>query len=111
MAYDLELADRIRRLIHTESGLTEQKMFGGLAFLINGNMMIAASGQGGLLVRLDPAESEDLVTGPDVQLMEMRGQRMPGWLRVSSDAVATDKELSRWISAALRYTRTLLPKR
>src|SRR6476646_4454036 len=84
MAYDEALAGRIRDLVGDEPNLTEQKMFGGLAFLIGGNMAVAASGQGGVLVRVDPAESDALVTTTNAQLMEMRGKQMPGWLRVDS---------------------------
>jgi hypothetical protein len=80
-----ELADRIRALVAGESGLTEQKMFGGLAFLIGGNMAVAASGQGGVLVRVDPAESDALVATTSARLMEMRGRQMPGWPRVGPE--------------------------
>ena len=93
MAYDEELADRIRELVAGESALSEKKMFGGLAFLVGGNMAVAASGQGGLLVRVDPAESETLVSKTPARLMEMRGREMPGWLRVDTDDVPTKKEL------------------
>ena len=88
VAYDEELAERIRELVAREPGLTEQKMFGGLAFLIGGNMAIAASGQGGILVRVDPAESDDLVAKTKARLMEMRGRSMQGWLRVDAETFA-----------------------
>ena len=84
MAYDEELAGRIRDLVAGEKGLTEKEMFGGLAFLIGGNMAVAASGQGGLLVRVDPAESDELVASTDARPMEMRGREMAGWLRVDA---------------------------
>jgi hypothetical protein len=86
VAYE-ELADRIRELVGGESGLTEQKMFGGLAFLIGGNMAVAASGQGGVLVRVHPAESDTLVATTNARLMKMRGRSMQGWLRVGSEDV------------------------
>ena len=85
MAYDEDLAERIRELLAGERGLTEKKMFGGLAFLIGGNMAVAASGQGGALVRVDPAASGKLVATTKARLMEMRGRSMQGWLRVDAE--------------------------
>jgi TfoX/Sxy family transcriptional regulator of competence genes len=111
VAYDEQLAARIRELIGLERGLTEQKMFGGLAFLIGGNMAIAASGQGGLLVRVDPDESDSLVASTNARLMEMRGRRMPGWLRVDAADVRTKRELDRWVKRGTSYARSLPPKR
>src|SRR4051795_6727929 len=96
MAYDEDLADRIRELVASEQGLTEKKMFGGLAFLVGGNMSVAASGQGGLLVRVDPAETDALLREPGADLMEMGGRTMNGWLRVSSD-VLDDGTLQSWV--------------
>jgi TfoX/Sxy family transcriptional regulator of competence genes len=93
VAYDEELADRIRELLGGEADLTEKKMFGGLAFLVRGHMAVAASGQGGVLVRVDPAQSESLVATTDARLMEMRGRRMQGWLRVDADDVRTKRQL------------------
>ena len=110
MAYDEELADRIRELVAGESALSEKKMFGGLAFLVGGNMAVAASGQGGLLVRVDPAESETLLSKTPARLMEMRGREMPGWLRVDSDDVATEEELSTWVSRGVSFARSLPAK-
>jgi TfoX/Sxy family transcriptional regulator of competence genes len=110
MAYDEELADRIRALVGDEPGLTEQKMFGGLAFLIGGNMAIAASGQGGILVRADPAESDSLVASTDAYLMEMRGKQMQGWLRVDSERVTTEQELAKWVGVGTTYARSLPAK-
>src|ERR671925_1503288 len=95
--YDEELADRIRELLGGEADLTEQRMFGGLAFLIRGNMAVAASGQGGVLVRVDPEQSDSLVTTTNARLMEMRGRRMQGWLRVDAEDVRTESELARWV--------------
>ena len=104
MAYDEALAERIRARV---SGATEKKMFGGLAFLVNGNMAVAASGQGGLLVRVDPDEGATLVETTSAQPMEMRGREMSGWLRVD---VETDAELGEWVDRGVAYARTLPPK-
>jgi TfoX/Sxy family transcriptional regulator of competence genes len=111
VAYDEELAERIRQLIAGEPDLSEQKMFGGLAFLIGGNMAIAASGQGGVLVRVDPAESDTLVATTSARLMEMRGREMKGWLRVELDDVRTESELARWVELGTGYARSLPAKR
>src|SRR2546427_6584452 len=97
MAYDEELAGRIRELVADEPALSEKKMFGGLAFLVGGNMAVAASGQGGLLVRADPAQSAKLVDTSGARLAEMRGRQMPGWLRLDADDVPTQAELARWV--------------
>jgi hypothetical protein len=109
--YDEELAERIRRLMTGEPGLTEQKMFGGLAFLVGGNMAVAASGQGGILVRVKPAESDDLVATTEARLFEMRGRSMQGWLRVDAEHVGTDAELARWVERGTAYARSLPAKR
>jgi hypothetical protein len=109
VAYDEELAGRIRDLIGDEPTLTEQKMFGGLAFLVGGNMAVAASGQGGLLVRVDPAES--LVESTGAEVMEMRGRSMSGWLRVAAGQVQTQDELSAWVDRGVSYARSLPAKR
>ena len=111
MAYDEDLADRIRELVAGEAGLTEQKMFGGLAFLIGGHMAVAASGQGGALVRIDPAESDALVATTSAQLMEMRGRQMPGWLRVGAEDLRTDPQLAKWVELGTSYARSLPAKR
>jgi TfoX/Sxy family transcriptional regulator of competence genes len=111
MAYDEELANRIREQVAGESGLTEQKMFGGLAFLIGGNMAIAASGQGGVLVRADPEESERLVAKTDARLMEMRGKQLRGWLRVDAEHVRTKAQLAKWVELGTTYARSLPAKR
>jgi len=110
MAYDEELAQRIRELVADEGGIAEKKMFGGLAFLMGGNMAVAASGQGGLLVRVDPDESAALLKRPGVELMEMRGRTMPGWIRVAPGAVRTKQQLSAWVSRGVAYARSLPPK-
>jgi TfoX/Sxy family transcriptional regulator of competence genes len=111
MAYDENLADRIRELVAAESDLTEQRMFGGLAFLIGGNMAVAASGQGGVLVRVDPAESDALVATTSADLMEMRGRQMPGWLRVGPEGLRTKHQLARWVELGTTYARSLPAKR
>jgi hypothetical protein len=111
MAYDEDLAGRIRELVAAEPGLSEQKMFGGLAFLIGGNMAVAASGQGGLLVHVDPAESDALVAASSARRMEMRGREMKGWLRVTAEDVQSDSELSAWVERGTRYARSLPRKR
>jgi hypothetical protein len=110
MAYDEELAQRIRELVAGEPGLTEQKMFGGLAFLVGGNMAVAASGQGGLLVRVDPAQSEALVADSHAFPMEMRGRLMPGWLRVDAADVGAPSELAAWVERGTSFARSLPPK-
>ena len=111
MAYDTELADRIRFLIGTGPGRAEKKMFGGLAFLIGGNMAISASGQGGALVRVGPADSDALAETTTATLAVMGGREMRGWLRVSSDDLETDEQLTEWVSRAVSYARSLPPKR
>ena len=111
VAYDTELAERIRALLDGEPDLTEQKMFGGLAFLIGGNMAIAASGQGGVLVRSDPAKSDALVATTGARPMEMRGRPMQGWLRVDAGDVATERELAKWVELGAAYARSLPQKR
>jgi TfoX/Sxy family transcriptional regulator of competence genes len=110
MAYDEELADRLRALLGGRPGLTEQKMFGGLAFLIGGNMVIAASGQGGILVRVDPAQSDDLLATTSAEPMEMRGRSMAGWLRVDTANVADDAALREWVERGTAYAASLPPK-
>lgn len=110
MPYDEELAGRIRALLADEAGVTEQRVFGGLAFLAGGNLAVAASGQGGLLVRVDPQESEELVRTTSARPMEMRGRSMPGWLRVESAAVAAPEDLRAWVERGVSFARTLPPK-
>jgi TfoX/Sxy family transcriptional regulator of competence genes len=111
MAYDEKLADRIRELVGDEPNLKEQKMFGGLAFLIGGNMAIAASGQGGILVHADPEESDSLVASTDAYLMEMRSKQMRGWLRVDPEHVGTKRQLAKWVELGTGYARSLPAKR
>jgi hypothetical protein len=110
MAYDEDLANRIRELLAAEPGVVEKKMFGGLAFLIGGNMSVAASGQGGLMVRVDPDETESLLEEPHARPFEMRGREMAGWLRVDADGVETAEGLEPWVSRGVAYARSLPAK-
>jgi TfoX/Sxy family transcriptional regulator of competence genes len=111
MGYDRELADHIRELLGGESGVSEQRMFGGLAFLINGNMAVAASGQGGLLVRVDPEETESLTGNEWVTPMVMRGREMRGWLRVDTSVTEAAGQLEEWVARGAAYARSLPAKR
>ena len=110
MAFDEDLADRIRTAIQDRDGVTEKRMFGGLAFLVNGNMAVSASGQGGLLLRVDPSETDSLVGEDGVTRSEMRGRAMEGWVRVDSSAIASDEELTRWVQVGVAYAGSLPPK-
>jgi TfoX/Sxy family transcriptional regulator of competence genes len=111
MAYDEELADRIRELVSDEAGLTEKRMFGGLAFLVNGNMAVSASGQGGLMLRVDPVDTPELVSRPGVSRVVMQGRAMDGWLRVEGDGELDDAQLPGWVARGVRFARSLPPKR
>jgi TfoX/Sxy family transcriptional regulator of competence genes len=110
MTYDAALADRVRELVLGEPGLSEKRMFGGLAFLVNGNMAVSASSKGGLLLRVDPAETEALVADPLAERFVMRGREMDGWLRIDVDAGATEQELERWVTTGVAYARSLPAK-
>ena len=110
VAYDEDLAERIRERVAGENGLTEKRMFGGLAFLINGTMAVSASGPGGMLLRVDPAQTEELITAPHARRFEMRGREMDGWLRIDPAATAADADLARWVSIGVAYARSLPPK-
>lgn len=111
MAYDEDLADRIRQQVGGTKGLSEQRMFGGLAFLINGNMAVAASGQGGLLLRCDPAQTDTHAGRAGVGRFVMRGKEMDGWLRVDAEAVRTKAQLARWVAVGVDYATSLPPKK
>ena len=111
MAYDEELANRIRELVADESGVTEKRMFGGLAFLVGGNMSVAASGQGGLMVRVDPDETSALVAKPHASPFVMRGREMQGGLRVDGEGVRTQRQLESWVRRGVAYARSLPAKR
>lgn len=110
MAYDEDLAERIRALAAGEAGVSEKRMFGGLAFLVNGNMAIAASVQGGILVRVDPEESDQLVETTAAELAVMRGRPMTGWLRLQPEHVRTERDLGRWVARGVTYARSLPAK-
>jgi len=111
MAFDEDLAERLRGVVAHERGVSEKRMFGGLAFLINGNMAVSASGQGGLLVRVDPGDTERLVRGAHVRRFEMRGREMEGWLRVDTEGVRTTRQLETWAGRGVTYARSLKPKK
>ena len=110
MAYDEELAGRIRELLSGERGVTEKKMFGGLAFLVGGNMAIAASGEGGALVRVDPERTGELVQKSKATVAVMRGRAMSGWLRVASEDLRTKRQLQKWVELGTTYARSLPAK-
>ena len=110
MAYDEDLANRIRELIAGEADVTEQRMFGGLAFLVGGNMSVAASGQGGLMVRVAPEDTETLLAEPHAEPMEMRGRAMQGWLRVGAEGVESKRQLEPWVRRGVAYARSLPAK-
>lgn len=111
MAFDEDLAARMRSLLSKERGLTEKRMFGGLAFLVNGNMAVAASGQGGLMVRVDPSETDRLLRSAHAQPFEMRGRELDGWLRVDADGVRTKRQLETWVARGVAYARSLPAKK
>jgi hypothetical protein len=108
MSYDHDLADRIRELVATEKGLDEKRMFGGLSFLVNGNMSVAASGRGGLLVRVSPEDTSDLLDD-HVHTAIMGGREMRGWLRVDA-SVLDDDRLAEWVARGVAYARSLPAK-
>ena len=110
MAYDEELAGRIRQLMAGEPGLTEKSMFGGLAFLVAGNMSVTASSRGGLMVRVDPDRADGLIDSTSAVPMIMRGREMTGWLHVAGPELSADEELEAWVGRGLAYARTLTPK-
>jgi TfoX N-terminal domain len=110
MAYDVDLAERVRELLASQPGVTEKKMFGGLAFMVAGHMAVSASGHGGLMLRVDPTRSETLLNDPRAELVVMRGREMPGWLYVQIDASTPEEELSGWVQHGLDYVRSLPPK-
>jgi hypothetical protein len=111
VAYDEELAERLRELLESEPRLTEKRMFGGLAFLIGGNIAIAASHQGGVLVRVNPTESDTIVDTSKAEVAVMRGRPMDGWLRVAPEHLGTKRQLAKWSGLGAAYARTLPPKK
>jgi hypothetical protein len=110
MAYDEALADRIREVVREEPGRAEKRMFGGLAFLVEGHLAVSASGHGGLLLRVDPARTDSLVDPPAVDRFVMRGRAMDGWLRVDTAVVADDDVLREWVGLGVAHVRSLPPK-
>jgi TfoX/Sxy family transcriptional regulator of competence genes len=110
VSYDEDLANRIRELLADEQGVTEKRMFGGLAFLIAGNMSVSASGQGGLLLRVDPDQADELLKDEHARPMEMRGRSMKGWLRIEPEGLGTKRQLERWVRRGVAYARSLPAK-
>jgi len=111
MAYDEQLAEEVReRLAAVDGEVIEKRMFGGLGFMLDGNLTVAASRRGGLLVRTDPADAEEVEAQPGVEPMESTGRRMPGWYFVSPDALASEAALDAWVDRALAFVTTLPPK-
>lgn len=110
MAYDEDLANRLRELLAGEDAITEKKMFGGLAFLLNGNMSVSASGQGGLLARIDPAETDAVLKRPHVTRMVMGGRSMDGWIRIAPEGLKTSRQLAPWVKRSVDFAKTLPPK-
>lgn len=109
MAYDRDLANRLREQLAGEEGVTERAMFGGLAFLVGGHMAITASGRGGALVRIDPDESADALARAHTAPMVMRGRPMAGWVRVAPEGVRTARQLGPWVRRGVAYARSLPP--
>src|SRR5438034_9574146 len=110
MPYDEDLANRLRDLLADEDAITEKKMFGGLAFLLHGNMAVSASRNGGLLARIDPVDTDAALARPHASLMEMGGRTMDGWITVAPDGLTTKRELSSWVEPSVAFARTLPPK-
>lgn len=110
MAYDEDLANRVRELLGREPGLAEKRMFGGLAMMVKGNMAVVVRGAGGLMVRVDPGESERLEAEPGAQATVMRGRPMRGWITVDPSVCEGDADLARWVDRGVRFTRTLPAK-
>ena len=110
MAFDEDLANRIRELVGDEANISEQRMFGGLAFLVGGHMAVAASGQGGLLVRLDPSAADALLASTSATPMVMRGRRCRGWVRIADAELRTRRQLATWVERGITYARSLPPK-
>ncbi len=110
MAHDEDLANRLRELLADEEAITEKKMFGGLAFLLHGNMTVSASRNGGLLVRIDPAETEASLARAHAAPMEMRGRTMDGWITVAPEGLKTKRQLAAWVKRSITFVKTLPPK-
>ncbi len=110
MPYDEDLANRLRELLAHEDGITERRMFGGLAFLLHGNMSVSASRNGGLLVRIDPADTDAVLARRHVAPMQMGGRTMAGWVTIAPDGLRTKRELASWVKRSITFARTLPPK-
>ncbi|MGE0219086.1 TfoX/Sxy family protein [Mycolicibacterium sp.] len=110
MAYDADLAERIRELVAAERGVEEKQMFGGLAFLVNGNMAVVVSSAGGLMVRVAPEQTERFLSREHVEPMVMSGREMRGWLRVRADGVTTKRRLSAWVTRGVDRAKELPAK-
>lgn len=110
MAYDEDLANRVRELLADEDAITERKMFGGLAFLLGGHMSVSASRNGGLLVRIDPADTDAALARRHVASMRMGGRTMDGWITVAPEGLRTRRQLSAWVERSVAYAKTLPPK-
>jgi TfoX/Sxy family transcriptional regulator of competence genes len=110
MAYDEELAHRIRELLAEQDGVSEVAMFGGLAFLLDGNMSVAVSSRGGLMLRVDPAQTDAALARPHARVFEMRGRPLKGWVRVDSEGLGTKRQLAAWVRRGVDFARTLPPK-
>jgi TfoX/Sxy family transcriptional regulator of competence genes len=110
MPYDEDLANRLRELLADEDAITEKRMFGGLAFLLHGNMSVSASRNGGLLARIDPADTNAALARPYVTLMEMGGRTMAGWITVAPEGLKTKRQLAAWVKRSVAFAKTLPPK-
>jgi hypothetical protein len=110
MAYDELLANRLRECLQNEAGMSEKRMFGGLAFLVNGNLAVSASGRGGLLLRVEPQQTQSLAGKPHAEPFVMRGRELDGWLRIDPDGIRTQRQLIRWVTIGVGYARGLPPK-
>jgi len=110
MAYDEDLANRLRELLAEHDAITEKRMFGGLAFMLRGNMCVGASGQGGLLARIDPGDADALLARPHATPMSMGGRTTDGWIRVAAEGVRTRRELAAWVRRSVAFVMTLPPK-
>lgn len=111
MAYDQALADRVREIVAASGQFSERKMFGGLAFMVAGHMAVAASGRGGIMLRVDPSRADELLAQPYCHPFEMRGRPVEGWLRIDPDGVRTKRQLERWVMRGVDYARALPPRR
>jgi TfoX/Sxy family transcriptional regulator of competence genes len=110
MAYDEDLAYRIREAVGDDGGVTERRMFGGLAFLVNGNLAVSASGRGGMLLRVDPAHGETLLREACARPFEMRGRELAGWLHIDTSKIPDDAAFRRWVAHGVSYAKSLPPK-